>query len=251
MDCRDAQFYLRLRRHAADELGGEVTGELLRHMAHCPACATEARTLAAFDRAIATAVQDVPMPPGLRSRLIAHVSARRGAALRRKAFRYAGLAAALLLSLGVAYGAYRSTRPHLDTAALADEAQRLDSPQLAEETVAKWLAGQNRPRDLPRPFDYDLYVFHGTERIQGRDVPVVVFRESTRSVLGRAAPNPKGRAKVYILRADDTFDTRDMKPAGNSNWTVDVIRDRPGFVYVIVHTGELERFYRGWGEITG
>lgn len=103
------------------------------------------------------------------------------------------------------------------------------------------------PRDLPRPFDYDLYVFHGTERIQGRDVPVVVFRESTRSVLGRAAPNPKGRAKVYILRADDTFDTRDMKPAGNSTWTVDVIRDRPGFVYVIVHTGELERFYRGWG----
>src|SRR5262249_12812227 len=101
MECRDAQFYLRLRRQTAGGLGREVTVDLDRHLAGCPRCAADARLVARFDAAVATAMQAVPIPAGLRDRLVAKLSAQRGAALRRKAYRYVGVAAALLLSVGI------------------------------------------------------------------------------------------------------------------------------------------------------
>jgi anti-sigma factor RsiW len=262
MDCRDSQFYLRLRRHTADELGPEVTADLDRHLLGCPRCAAEAGTIAAFDRAVATAMRDVPVPPGLRNRLVSHLSERRGATLRRKVYRYAALAAALLLGVGIGYGAFRSTRPELDTRALAERLDAQNDGRAAEEAVRRWLEEQKLPvyQDnpqelLPKPFDYELLVSFGTERVQGRDVPVVVFRESPRP---SADPNeavrfnPAGLAKVYIFRANDQFDTRAAQEAATSSCKVEVIRDRPGFVYVIVHPiGTLDRFCRGWGGRAG
>src|SRR5438552_9047844 len=98
MECRDAQFYLRMRRHAADELGPDVTAALNDHLAVCPACAADARAAASFDRAIASAMRAVPVPSGLRERLVSHTASKQGAILRRKAYRTgAALAAALLL----------------------------------------------------------------------------------------------------------------------------------------------------------
>ncbi len=38
MECRDAQFQLRLRRPGPDDLGPEVTAALDRHLAGCPHC---------------------------------------------------------------------------------------------------------------------------------------------------------------------------------------------------------------------
>ena len=52
MECRDAQFYLRLRRHAADELGPDVTAALDGHCALCPECGPAAKAAASFDRAL-------------------------------------------------------------------------------------------------------------------------------------------------------------------------------------------------------
>ncbi|HEY1380104.1 MAG TPA: hypothetical protein VGF55_25090, partial [Gemmataceae bacterium] len=104
MECRDAQFYLRLRRHTADELAPEVNADLDRHLAGCPGCAVDADRSARFDAALAVAMQNVPVPPGLRDRLVAKLSAQRGSVLRRRAYRYAGIAAALLLTVGVGYG---------------------------------------------------------------------------------------------------------------------------------------------------
>ena len=59
MHCNDAQFYLRLRRHAGDELGVDVTADLDRHLAGCPACAADAGRALVFDRAIASALRAV------------------------------------------------------------------------------------------------------------------------------------------------------------------------------------------------
>ncbi|MBY0459745.1 MAG: hypothetical protein K2V38_20695, partial [Gemmataceae bacterium] len=115
MDCRDAQFYLRLRRHATDELGADVTGPLNSHLAECAGCAGAARALESFDRAVSAAMKDVPVPPRLRERLVAHLSEQRGAQMRRKAYRGLAALAASVLVVCLALGAFDNTRPKLDT----------------------------------------------------------------------------------------------------------------------------------------
>src|SRR5207244_1845131 len=114
MQCRDAQFYLRLRRHAGDELGAEVTADLDRHLAGCPACGADARVAASFDAAVTSAMRAVAVPAGLREKLLTQVAAYRGGVIRRRMYRVAAAAASVFLALGLAFGLFAS-RPKLDT----------------------------------------------------------------------------------------------------------------------------------------
>jgi hypothetical protein len=229
MDCRDAQFYLRFRRPGSDEFDPEVGGELDRHLAGCPHCAAEARADAAFDAAVTAAMRDVPVPAGLRNRLVAHVAAQRGAALRRRVTRYASVAAAVLLAVGIGFGAFGS-RPELDLYALVSaEAQQDRQP---EETVRKWLTAQKLPADLPYPFDYALLKELSVKEVQGREVPVIVFA---------ARGTDSGFAKVYIFRVNQFRNLKDLQGAvGESNCQA-VVYDDPENRYrelkiVVVHT---------------
>jgi len=227
MDCRDAQFYLRLRRHAADELGAEVTADLDRHVAGCPHCAAEAHTVARIDTAFAAAMRNVPLPDGLRERLVARLSAQRGAVQRRKAYRYVGVAAALFLTVGISYGMYWQRRPQADTTALVHGLDARADADQAEADVRQWLVAQKLSGRLPEPFDYRYYLFHGKEQVQGRDVPVIVFHNPANSEM----------AKVYVFREDD-FDLNALAPAQASYWQANVYdRETRGVVFVIAYTG--------------
>lgn len=232
MLCRDAQFYLRLRRPAGDELGPDATAELDRHLAACPACTADARAAAAFDRAVATAMRAVPVPLGLRDKLLAQVAAHRGGVIRRKMYRVAALAASLFLATGLAFGVFSATRPTIDTNDLVMKAD--EEFQEPDEAIRRWLVDRKLPDRLPLPFNADLLVLHGSERIQGKDVPVVVFRHPG------AVNDPhftRGFAKVYIFRNDGTFDLKGLQDAHASHTAAKVIRDQPhGVTYVIVHT---------------
>jgi hypothetical protein len=234
MECRDAQFYLRLRRQTADELGTEVTADLDRHLAACPHCADDARLVARFDAAVAVVMQAVPVPAGLRERLVAKLSAQRGATLRRKAYRYVGVAAAFLLTVGLGFGAFWQSRPTLDTQMLVMNQDEQADPDKTEAKVRAWLAENRLPDHLPEPFDYRLYVFHGTDRVQGREVPVVLFRSESGIEF----------AKVYAFR-DTQFDLKDVQPAQASHWQAKVYPDARGVTFVVVFTGrDLDPFLR-------
>src|SRR5688572_30287303 len=111
MECRDAQFYLRLRRHAADELGADVTAPLNNHLATCEACSIDARAATQFDRAVATAMKSVPVPSGLRERLITQAARAQGAALRVKAYRVGALVAAAMVLVGIGFSLLSKARP--------------------------------------------------------------------------------------------------------------------------------------------
>lgn len=239
MDCRDAQFYLRMRRHAADELGPDVSAPLNDHLAGCPACAADARALESFDRALASAMVRVPVPSGLRDRLVAHVASKQGTLLRQRAYKAAGLVTAALLLIGIGVGIFSNTRPKLD----ADELVRINGEQYAdpEGSTQKWLAAQKLPDRLPLPFDYDLLAYRGHEDVQGRRVPVVVFRSRHGS----------GFAKVYVFAPDTRFDLKGVTEANDSHARAElpfVKQDARGaFTYVYVHTGGpngLEQFLR-------
>jgi hypothetical protein len=238
MECRDAQFYLRLRRHAADELGADVTGALDAHCAGCPECAADARSAALFDRAMVSAMKAVPVPAGLREKLFTQASAKQGAILRRKMYQTAAACAAALVLLAIIFGVFSNTRPKVDTDELvriADE--RVSNP---EEATKRWLVAQKLPDELPKPFDYNLLVDWDTKEIQGRKVPVLVFRSSL--------PNDNGFAKVYIFREDGRFDLKGLQDAQASSARAQVIvgQDRlRGVTYVIIHTGpDLAPFLR-------
>jgi hypothetical protein len=282
MECRDAQFYLRLRRHAADELGPDVTAPLVDHLAGCPACAADARAADAldrafaaamtavpvpgglrerllaqaaqvshthdadpdapaytpFDRAVATAMKAVPVPDGLRDRLVSRIAAWQGAALRARVYRVAGALTAAALLIGLGFGLFKNTRPRLDTDALvALNGEVYGSP---EESTQKWLVAQKLPERLPLPFDYNLLVFRGHEKVHGHDVPVLVFR----SRLGDARFSKSGFAKVYLFRHDGRLDMQNVQAdAVNSFARAEVLvqREKRGDItYVIVHTGGPE-----------
>jgi hypothetical protein len=226
MECRDAQFYLRLRRHAADELGPDVSAPLEGHLATCPACAADARAAVSFDRAVASAMRAVPVPPGLRDQLIAHVASRQGLILRRKLYRSAVAAAAAVVLVFLGLGVFSSTRPRVDTQSLVERGDdQMSSPP---ESTRKWLAEHRLPDRLPRPFDYDLLVSHDDVLWKGSAVPVITFR----------SPNGDGFAKVYVFRHDGRFDLKGIQDAQASRVAAEVISDEAnGVTYVIVHTG--------------
>jgi hypothetical protein len=238
MECRDAQFYLRLRRHAADELGTEVSADLDRHLTGCPACAADARTVARLDTALATAMRNVPIPPGLRERLVVKLSAQRGSVLRRQAYRYAAAAAVMLLAVGLGYGAIWQARPKMDTTAFLMERDALvTNPEIAEETVRKWLVSEDLPDRLPEPFDYGYYDIHGKTPVQGRDVPFVRFRKLSESGVVESAT-------VYAFR-EKQFDLNAVQGAQTSHHQATVNKQGRRVTFVVVHTTpELKPFLR-------
>lgn len=226
MLCRDAQFYLRLHRPAGDELGADVAADLDRHLAGCPACAADSRAAFGFDRAVAVAMRTVPVPAGLRDALLARASAHTGTLIRRKAYQVAAAAAAVLLSVGIGVGVVSVSRPKIDTNEMLVRADaQLQNPDAA---LAEWLAQQKLPGQLPLPFETDLLVSLGTERVQGADVPVAVFRHPTQA----------GFAKLYFLRTDGTLNLNGLRDT-NASLTMATVIEGPqyrGVKYVVVHT---------------
>lgn len=231
MQCRDAQFYLRLRRHASDELGTDVTGDLDRHLAGCAGCATDARSAASFDRAVAAAMTAVPVPSGLRDKLLTIASVHRGGIIRRKVYQVAALAASVLFVTGLAFGVFSSNRAKITGESFVVTQDRIyEDP---EGALRDWLVAQELPDQLPEPFDPYLLMSLGTEKVQGKDVPVAVFRHPGDRERGR------GFAKVFIFRDDGNYNLKDLQDAQLSHTMARVVRDPArfrGVQYVIVHT---------------
>lgn len=242
MQCRDAQFYLRLRRHAGDELGTDVAADLDRHLAGCAACAADARVAASFDRAVADAMRAVAVPAGLRDKLLSTASAYRGGVIRRQAYKVAALAASVFLATGLAFGLFSASRPKIDTSEIAMKGAELY--QNPDRLLQQWLTAQKFPAELPKPFDTNLLISLCKEEVQGKDVPVAVFRHPT---------DIRGFAKVYIFRDDGTYNLKELRGVQASETTADVIHDPArfrGVQYVILYTGPegLKPFLRRSGD---
>lgn len=232
MQCRDAQFYLRLRRHGGDELGVEVAADLDRHLAGCAGCAADARAAESFDRAVGAAVRTVPVPTGLRDQLLNRASAHHGTVIRRKVYRVAAVAASLFVGVGLAFGLFSATRPRIDPTQMVMTADAL--VQNPDEELRRWLTGQNLPVQLPEPLDTDLLVSLGTERVQGADVPVAVFRHPSDA---KASPMARS-AKVYFFRTDGRYNLDALRDDNASHTAARVVADPRqfrGVTYVLLY----------------
>lgn len=212
----------------------DATSALDRHLAGCPACAAAGRALTGFDAVVGRAMRAVPVPDGLRDQLFAEASARRGAVLRRKTFRLLAAAASVLVTCGLALGVYTAARPQADVAGLLVRADELAMPQGAEKQISAFLKSQRLP-ELP-PLDPNLFIHAGIESVQGRDVPVLVFRER----------NGPGVAKVYAFR-DTWFKLDALREEQASHCSTKLYGHlAAGVTYVVVYTGmDLTPFLRG------
>ena len=231
------------RPGAASELPPAERAAFDALVASDPALADYARRRAAEDATIASAMANVTVPAGAKSRALGRLLARRSATVWRQRLTAGGLAAAVLLAAGLAVGATHSLRPTLngDAAAFANE-RAIEAP---EEAVRAFLARRGLPPDLPAELDFARYLEHGTQELQGRDVPVVTF------VIG----HPDHRldyVKVYVA-TEGQFKFDGLRAAQSSLCTTTVLTDprAPGVRWVLVHTSPtLEPFLKPQRTVT-
>jgi hypothetical protein len=237
MDCPDARLLLAYRRHGGPaEFAPEDAAALDRHLAGCPGCAAAARRQDRFDAAVAGAMRAVVVPAGLRDRLITDALARRGAAWRRAAYRYATAAAAAVVAALTLTGGVLALRPVFDTDLPATAiAHQTEAP---EQSVREFLTGQGLPESLPYDFNFALLdrgAGLGYEEIDGRMVPRVVFQLPPQQQPGAIRPD---FAKVYIVRQGHfKLNPDKFRNTQNSFCTVLVVPDNGrGVGYVVVFT---------------
>ena len=181
---------------------------------------------------MAPAVNDVPVPEGLRERLLDRLRNARGAVLRRRlAWTAHGVAVAAAVLVGVLLWLHYRVVPAapLD---LKEIVQRTADQREARspEKVQEWFQNQHQVAMVaPVKFDYRNLSNCDLVKVQGKDVPMLAFA------------NDGTWADVYVIRGDQ-FDTTTLVPgkSGSFNLFVDIDRledDPHHTIYVIVWGG--------------
>lgn len=238
MDCDTARDLLAFRRPGGPaELAPTDAAALDQHLADCPACAETAARRTAFDAAVAAAMKAVPVPADLRAAVIERTTAAHARQFRRKVATWAAAVAAVVVAGVLAYGVRRATQPVFDAEGFAwQQDQAADAPDRA---VAEWLRQQGLPPELPLPFDFRHYAFHGTQPVNGKNVPVVVFQTSR--------PNHfrPDTLRVFLIR-DGDFRFDGLRDAVSSLFTARILkddRDENGVVYLaLTNAADLTPF---------
>jgi len=121
MDCRTARLLLDFARPIPAELAADETRDLETHLAGCVECDGLVRAERRLDEPLGQSMRALPLPIGLRDRLLTRLDAERGAWQRRWVFRSLAAAAALALAVwGISELAHRPVS--LDLEALRDDA---------------------------------------------------------------------------------------------------------------------------------
>src|SRR4051794_39308076 len=113
MDCSNARLLLRFSRR--DLTPGDVSS-LDAHLAGCAECSACAQAERAFDLKVGRAMKEVPVPDGLRQRLLEKLATERENRRRwfTRSLRLGAVAAALLLALLGAWAFYPGPKELLD-----------------------------------------------------------------------------------------------------------------------------------------
>jgi hypothetical protein len=233
MDCKTARFLLGLARPGSPELEPGESAALETHLAACNECDTLARGERRFDEQLGRAMRTVPVPEGLRGRILDRLPA--NGADRRRAWRWPArlvTAAAFLIAAGLGVGYWLSSKlPELNVEELRTGVyQRMAR---SRDGVEKYFADRYQLTvTAPDHFNYALLRDCHLEKVQGRQIPVLVFVEGRQSAL------------VYIISGTQ-FDQEALVrdgPANSGGLTTEVWEDA-AFTYLIFYTGDsLRRF---------
>ena len=131
MECHDIRLLLAFTRPGSDAIDKAERAAVEQHLEGCPDCAALVRSEEAINGAIGAAVRKVPIPAGLKARVLAKVAAARP----RPWGQIAAAAAVLFIAIGLG-GWYLRPAPLVDpfTVTGVFNARPTDDP----EQVEKW-----------------------------------------------------------------------------------------------------------------
>jgi len=221
------------------ELAPEDAAELNAHIAGCPECAASVRFERAFDDRVGKAMLAVPVPPDLKTKLLDGVAAARGAWYRQKFYAVAGLAAAVLLSVGGVIAYQIEKAPELRMSEIIAGAD--EDAQTPTVAVDRMLATHGLRYAPEKSFELHQLWSVGMQPLPGQSRPVPAF------VLFNVPKN--AQATVYAVR-DTDYNWKNLPQDGSSvtstfGFQLAVVRDtrRSDVAYIVVFTGAgLELF---------
>jgi len=192
MDCKYARLLLDFACPASTELEASEAAALQRHLTDCPDCRAQARAERALDEHFGQAMRAVPIPEGLRTRLMTRLDAHRDAWWRRKILRVGALAATLVLAAWLGWRWWTSFRADVDLERVRETASAtFATPQ----EVEKWFLKEYGVAMIPPPdLDYKFLVSCNLVRFEGKQVPMLLFFYRG----GGKNPQP-AVAQVYVL----------------------------------------------------
>jgi hypothetical protein len=232
VDCSTARMLATFFGRQGSELAPEDAAALDAHLAGCPRCAELVKFERAFDDRVANAMLAVPVPANLKGRLLDGITAQRASWYREKAWALAGLAAAVLLTIGGVIAWQIRTAPELTADAIVVDADETARNQGAK--ISRVLGERGLEFNPERPFDLNQFVDAAMGELKGRKVPVIYFRNGPKNA----------DAKVFVVR-DRDFNWKNLPQDGSSappslyGFQVALIRDarRSDVAYVVVFTG--------------
>jgi Putative zinc-finger len=237
VDCNTARMLVTFFGRQGSELAPEDAADLDAHLAGCPKCSELVKFERAFDDRVGKAMLAVPVPAGLKGKLLDGAAAARGGWYREKAYAVAGLAACVLATVVGVVAYQMATAPVLTATEIVAEAD--DRVPNRARMVEDVLGKRGLTFSPERPFDLIQLEKAGIEPFQGRDVPFLYFVNGAKNA----------RATVYVVRKTD-FDWSKLPRDGSSvpsvyGYQVAVLNDtrRKDVAYVVVFTGAgLELF---------
>jgi hypothetical protein len=234
MDCKTARLILDLARPHSAELHPSEAGALEGHLAGCPECDSLARVERQLDDHVGRPLRDIPVPDGLRDRLLKRLAARRRAWYASRAVPVAVLAAAAALLFAISFHWPHTPRPQPDLQQMVyDDAVKIQARD--PEQIAAWFQEKYNlvlaiPRELDqRPINYNLLANYDLGYCQRRRTPMLLLT------------NGGEQARIYILTSKQ-FDLKDVmnQPLVESGVIAEVYLhpDDPDTAYVVIYTSK-------------
>lgn len=219
MDCTNARFFLNVNRPG--ELDETERRSLDEHLEACPDCAQFAQAENHFDETIGAAMLRVPVPAGLKTRLLDKLSGQR----RPRPWKWVAAAAAILVAAGLGGYFIFPAPQEIDDARFA-----VSFEAKTPEDVETWYQDLGIPFALPRQFNFQQLNKYDTAVIQGRKVPHLVFFYRGEGIQRPAV------AHVYVL---PTNHFKKPDKVSLDKGTLDTLDSENGdFFFLILHTGD-------------
>ncbi len=250
MDCKSAHLLMEFARPGSPELDAGEAEALRQHLAECGDCAALAAAERRADEHLGRAMRDVPVPDGLRQRLLTRLTAERKAWYRHRPVLGFGAAAAVLLIGWVGHLLWFNRLPAISNEyvrQLADRQRPTTAKEVAEAFKELRVEVTPPPRLNYRLLkSYDLSLFQ-----QWHQVPHILL------VAPAEGNRREATAHVYIL-SKRRFDLeRTFQNVGQflngSHFTVESEfsdDEDKSFLYVMFYTGDSRAPFQLGGDKT-
>jgi hypothetical protein len=232
MNCTNARLLLNFVR--TGELDSAERENLDGHVAGCPECAALAQAESRLDDALETAMQRVPVPAGLKGKILGRLAQKR----RPRPWPWAAAAAVVLVVAGwTGYRMLLGGPQEFETSKFVEEYVDLRSGLSPDALEARFSDELKIAMKAPREFNYSLLDTYDTAKIQDCLVPRLTFLSRSENAL----------AYVYVLSSKQFKPPADLSQKGGwlaemipaSTHNVQIRRESidADFFYVVVYTG--------------